>query len=229
MKESVVVLASGGMDSAAMLWRAAKHDFPGRVLAVSFNYGQRHGEQELAASARLCELIHVPRFLIDLTSLGAILSEFSGSALVDPTVDVPEGHYAHESMKATVVPNRNMVMLAIATSIAVSAGYNRVGYAAHAGDHAIYPDCRPPFMGALDSAIRFGNYGEIHLWTPYMNRDKSEIVADGQHFGVPWPVTYSCYNGRETHCGRCGTCVERKEAFELAGVKDQTIYEGGSK
>jgi 7-cyano-7-deazaguanine synthase len=142
---------------------------------------------------------------------------------------VPEGHYADENMKATVVPNRNAIMLSIAWGIAVSAGAWRVGYGAHAGDHPIYPDCRPEFTEALEKALVIGNEGFIppgmHIWTPWLGSPKSYIVKCGRRLRVPFEDTWSCYKGGALHCGKCGTCVERQEAFMMAGLNDPTIYE----
>lgn len=152
-------------------------------------------------------------------------SIFPGSSQTSEDVPVPEGHYAEESMKATVVPNRNMVLLSLATAWAVSLKAQYVAYAAHAGDHAIYPDCRPEFFGHLGEAIRRCDWHKVEPLSPFIRMTKSQIVKEGDKLQVPFERTYSCYKGGEKHCGKCGTCVERREAFSLAGVPDPTQYE----
>jgi len=167
--------------------------------------------------------------LVDLRALGALLP---GSALTDPSVEVPEGHYEAESMKATVVPNRNAIMLSIAFGIAAAEGATGVAAGFHAGDHAIYPDCRPMFVDRF-AAMQLASLDyPISLYTPFLYKSKADIVKEGTLLRVPFGLTWSCYRGGELHCGKCGTCVERREAFQLAGVDDPTEYEvsqiGGS-
>jgi 7-cyano-7-deazaguanine synthase len=163
---------------------------------------------------------------IDLTSVGA---QLTGSALTDDSVPVPQGHYAAESMKATVVPNRNMIMLSIATGIAVARGASTVSTAVHAGDHAIYPDCRPTFISLMSQTAQIATEGfhapGFSIEAPFVNMTKAEICQLGADLGVPWENTWSCYEGRALHCGKCGTCVERHEAFMIADVFDPTRYE----
>ena len=217
-----VIILSGGMDSTTLLYdEVAKCKNNGNeVAAVSFHYGQRHNK-ELTFASDTCSKLNVPWKLIDLSTLRDFLS---GSALTSDDVDVPEGHYAADNMKATVVPNRNMIMLAVATGYAISVDANAVSYAAHAGDHAIYPDCRKEFADALGAAIALCDWKEIQLRRPYVGIDKAEIVRVGAALGVPYEETWSCYKGSDMHCGVCGTCVERREAFDLAGVEDPTAY-----
>lgn len=171
---------------------------------------------------RLCDRLGVDHRVLNLSGLGALLA---GSCLTDQSVPLPEGHYAAESMKATVVPNRNMVLLAIAASWALSLGAERVAYAAHGGDHAIYPDCRPEFAVAMDVVFGVCDWKALSLYAPFLDATKADLVKLGAQLAVPFELTWSCYAGGEKHCGRCGTCVERREAFKLAGVTDPTTYE----
>lgn len=219
----VAVIWSGGMDSTTLvaLMREREHE----VLGIGFDYGQRH-RKELWHARALASEWKIPYHRIDISHLGSML----GSALTTPTQSVPLGHYADESMKATVVPNRNMIMLAIATGVAISHEADELAYAAHAGDHTIYPDCRPEFVGAMRRALFFCHFTPIGLMAPFVNMTKAEIVAEGARLGVPYEKTYSCYIGGQLHCGRCGTCTERREAFTLAGVPDPTsYYDGGQR
>jgi 7-cyano-7-deazaguanine synthase len=127
-------------------------------------------------------------------------------------------------MKATVVPNRNMILLSLAAGHAISIQYDTVAYAAHAGDHTIYPDCRPAFADAMEQALKLADWESISLFRPFVNWSKADLVKRGNEIGVPFEHTWSCYAGGEKHCGKCGTCVERKEAFELVGLSDPTCY-----
>jgi 7-cyano-7-deazaguanine synthase len=194
---------------------------------LGFNYGQRH-RKELFYAMRTARDLDGSWDHVDLKILRNLLGA-SGSSLVSATA-VPDGHYAEESMKATVVPNRNAIMLSIATGVAVARGAEFVAAGMHAGDHFIYPDCRPPFINAFSSAMRLGNEGFAHndfrVWAPFIKMTKAEIVKVGAQLNVPFEQTWSCYKGNEHHCGTCGTCNERIEAFELAGVADPTQYEG---
>lgn len=219
----IVTICSGGLDSVTLVAYLAEQGHAQQLVA--FDYGQRHRKELEYASAAAQR--HNYRFdVVQLARLGPLLS---GSALTDARVAVPEGHYADESMKATVVPNRNAIMLSIATGLAVARGAQGVAIGVHAGDHPVYPDCRPEFVDALDAAMRLGTAGfHIKEWTgllaPFVTSSKADIVCIGAELSVPFEQTWSCYNGAELHCGRCGTCVERREAFELAGVVDPTIY-----
>ncbi|MFT6656941.1 MAG: 7-cyano-7-deazaguanine synthase [Maritalea sp.] len=214
-----IVICSGGLDSVTLAHRvAAQHDLVG---LLSFDYGQRH-KKELDSAAFCAVQLGVPHQIIDIQNVGKSLS---GSALTDD-VDVPDGHYEEETMRVTVVPNRNAIMLAIAFGIATANGADAVAAAVHGGDHFIYPDCRPDFIDAFqnmqDRAL--DGYASIQLLTPYVLGSKADIVTDGAKFNVPFAQTWSCYKGGTNHCGRCGTCVERREAFHLAGVADPTVY-----
>lgn len=218
-----IVIASGGMDSATLAYSLAAEDDD--ITLVGFDYGQRHS-RELRAMLTIAIRLDAPADIIDLREMGA---RIGGSALTDTDVVVPDGHYAEESMRATVVPNRNAIMLSIATGMAVAAGADYVAIGVHAGDHFIYPDCRPKFIAALEMAFVYGNEGHavrgFHLHAPFVAWSKRDIVHRGQLLGVPWADTWSCYKGGDRHCGTCGTCYERQEAFRDAGVADPTEYE----
>jgi 7-cyano-7-deazaguanine synthase len=220
MKQSKTVLIySGGIDSTVLLYDLLNsgHD----VQALSVNYGQRHSK-ELDCAKSLCKQLNVEHHVADLTALNPLLS---GSSLTSPHVQVPEGHYEDESMKATVVPNRNMILLSIATGWAMSTGASSVSYAAHSGDRAIYPDCREEFSDAMNSVMEIAGWDKVSLNRPFSSLTKADIVKLGDELDVPFEQTWSCYKGGQVHCGVCGTCVERREAFQLAGVTDPTIYD----
>ncbi len=218
MSETVVVIYSGGMDSFTLLHlaRARGH----QVHALSFDYGQRH-VRELECARHVCEDAGIPHKVIDIRALGEVMA---GSALT-ADVDVPEGHYEEESMKATVVPNRNMILLSLATGYAVTAGASAVWYGAHGGDHAIYPDCRPEFVEKMDAVCRVANYEPVAIEAPFMAMDKAEILAEGLKLNLDYSQTWTCYNGRDKACGRCGSCVERREAFAAHDLVDPLPYE----
>lgn len=216
--KKVVLIYSGGLDSTVLLYDCINQGF--EVRALSIDYGQRH-RKELEAAAQITEKLGVEHKVADLSSISTLLQ----SSLTNPDLEIPEGHYADENMKITVVPNRNMIMLSIAAGWAISTGSDAIAYAAHGGDHAIYPDCREEFANALDKAIQLADWNTVKLWRPYVEKTKAEIVALGHRLGVPFENAWSCYKGGEIHCGKCGTCVERKEAFEIAEVPDPTLYE----
>lgn len=214
-----IVICSGGLDSVSLAHRVAVlHDLH---RLVSFDYGQRH-RKELDFAAACAARLGVPHDIIDIRAVGGTLS---GSALTDD-LDVPDGHYAEETMKVTVVPNRNAIMLAIAFCVAAAQKVDAVATAVHGGDHFIYPDCRPGFIDAFQTMQNHAleGYADVRLYTPYLTGSKAAIVSDGARHGTPFAETWSCYKGGELHCGRCGTCVERREAFDLAGVTDPTVY-----
>ena len=213
-----VLAYSGGLDSTVLLYHLIAEGV--EVWALSVNYGQRH-QRELDSARAITRRLGLPHETIDLSSLGELLE---GCALTDPNLSIPQGHYEEPSMKATVVPNRNMLLLALATSWAISLRADSVSYAAHSGDHAIYPDCREVFAQALDKAMRLADWREVRLNRPFVQMDKTAIVRRGAALGVPFARTWSCYEGGSLHCGGCGTCTERREAFDLAGVEDPTPY-----
>lgn len=218
-EKKAVVLFSGGMDSATLLSHAVDQGY--KVIALSVCYGQRH-KVELEYAREYAKFMGVEHIVLDLTALSPLLA---GSALTSEEIPVPHGHYADENMKQTVVPNRNMILMSLAAGLAVSRKAEVVFYAAHAGDHAIYPDCRPEFFEAVKQAVKLGNYDAPEIEAPFIEIRKEDIVALGDKLGVPWAMTWSCYEGNgENHCGMCGTCVERREAFQIAEVMDPTNY-----
>ena len=217
-----VVAHSGGMDSTVLLYKLKTEG--DEVKALAMDYGQRH-RKEIDFARKLAEGLGVEHRVVDLSSLSELLG---GSALTSREIEVPEGHYAEDNMKATVVPNRNMILLSVAVGWAISSEFDRIAYAAHSGDHAIYPDCRNEFSDALDSAVRLADWREVSLYRPFVDLAKTDIVKLGVELAVPFEKTWSCYQGRELHCGRCGTCVERREAFYLAAVPDPTTYAPGA-
>lgn len=217
--KSAVAVYSGGMDSTAMLYHMREQGVEIRG-ALSVNYGQKHSK-ELSVAASVCEGLGIPHRVADLSSMQGI---FGKSSLTNEEEDVPEGHYEEDQMKSTVVPNRNMILLALATSWAISLEAEAVAYAAHGGDHAIYPDCRSEFAEALDKAIQLCDWSEVRLYRPFVTWTKADIAKEGARLDAGLERTWSCYKGGERHCGRCGTCVERREAFYLAGVEDGTVY-----
>ncbi|HRQ90450.1 MAG TPA: 7-cyano-7-deazaguanine synthase QueC [Bacteroidia bacterium] len=218
----VVVLVSGGMDSVTALHAAAReHEV---VAGLSFDYGSKHNHRELPYAAHHCGLLSVAH---ETVSLG-FMDRLFQSDLLKSGGDIPEGHYEAENMKQTVVPFRNGIMLAVAAGYAESVGAGGLVIAAHSGDHAIYPDCREEFMAPMAAAIRAGTYADIEVLRPFIAERKEGIAAIGARLGIDFSTTWSCYKGGERHCGKCGTCVERKEAFALAGLDDPTVYEDES-
>lgn len=216
MKDSVIIV-SGGLDSITLLYDKAETI----ALAISFDYGQNHSKKELPYAEYHCQKLGIPHITIPLT----FMHQYFKSSLLEGAEAIPEGHYEEENMKSTVVPFRNGIMLAIATGIAESHELKRVYIANHGGDHTIYPDCRPEFIDAMDKATSAGTFVDVRVEAPYTNISKTDIVRRGTALGIDYAKTWSCYKGSEMHCGKCGTCVERKEAFADAGVKDPTEYE----
>ncbi|MFI5822839.1 7-cyano-7-deazaguanine synthase QueC [Streptomyces rishiriensis] len=217
-----VVIASGGLDSTAAAYLLASQG--SRVSLLSFDYGQRH-RKELHSAAKIADLLGAAHEVVDLRSVGRLLG---GSALTDTSIAVPDGHYTDATMRDTVVPNRNAIMLEIAAGVAISSKADAVAFGAHAGDHFIYPDCRPDFFEKIADTIKAGNKGfladDFELMAPFLHVTKADIVETAAGLGVPFELTWSCYNGDDLHCGTCGTCTERREAFTLAGVPDPTVY-----
>jgi 7-cyano-7-deazaguanine synthase len=215
----VLLIHSGGMDSTTLLFDLLDQDH--EVQCLGIDYGQRH-KRELECACRICEHCGVPFQVTDLSALRCLLG---GSALTSDELEIPEGYYTEPSMRTTVVPNRNMILISVAAGYAIAQGCDAVAYAPHAGDHAIYPDCRPEFVLAMREAIRLAHWDDVELLTPYLEWTKADIARRGAALDVPFENTWSCYKGGRLHCGRCGTCVERREAFQLAGVPDPTLYE----
>ena len=216
MKDSLIVLA-GGMDSVTLLHQKKDNI----ALAVTFNYGSNHNAREIACAAENCVILGIEHLVIDL----GFMKEHFCSSLLSGADAIPEGNYNSENMKSTVVPFRNGIMLSVACGLAESRGLHQVLIANHAGDHAIYPDCRSGFIEAMDAAMKAGTYEGVGIYAPYTGISKIEIARIGQSVGVDFSKTYTCYKGGEKHCGKCGTCVERREAFAAAGIDDPTIYE----
>lgn len=214
-----VLIYSGGLDSSALLFELVRGGH--EVHALSVDYGQRH-LRELDSAHTLAKRVGVEHRVVDLSSLGALLM---GSALTDREVDVPDGHYTEPSMRSTIVPNRNMVLLSLAGAWASAIKAESVSYAAHAGDHAIYPDCRPEFAEKMNEALGLCDWQPLRLDRPFLEIDKAAIVRRGQATGVPFEETWSCYRGETLHCGRCATCIERREAFHVAEIADPTTYQ----
>lgn len=223
--QRVVVVLSGGMDSAVLLafYGALKYE----VHAISFDYGQRHARELESAKAVAHFGKAASHEVVDLSSLRGL---FKGSSQTDSSVPVPHGHYTAETMKKTVVPNRNMIMISIAAAHAIALKAETVAFGAHNGDHAIYPDCRPDFVRGLAKALMLADWSPARLAAPFVDMTKAQICALGGALKVDFAETWSCYDpqpvsdGRVVHCGKCGTCVERREAFELAGLPDPTEY-----
>ncbi|MCI6488943.1 MAG: 7-cyano-7-deazaguanine synthase QueC [Prevotella sp.] len=216
MKNSVIIV-SGGMDSITLLY-----DHKDEIaLGISFDYGSNHNAREIPFAKMHCERLGIKHITINLD----FMHQYFKSSLLDGAEAIPEGHYADDNMKSTVVPFRNGIMLSIAIGIAESNNLDQVFIANHGGDHTIYPDCRPEFINAIDAAATAGTYNNVKVVAPYTKITKSDIARIGKKLGIDYTETWSCYKGCEVHCGKCGTCVERKEALAEAGIEDKTIYE----
>lgn len=216
MKNSVIIV-SGGMDSITLLY-----DHKDEIaLGISFDYGSNHNAREIPFAKMHCERLGIKHITINLD----FMHQYFKSSLLDGAEAIPEGHYADDNMKSTVVPFRNGIMLSIAIGIAESNNLDQVFIANHGGDHTIYPDCRPEFINAIDAAATAGTYNNVKVVAPYTKITKSDIARIGKKLGIDYTETWSCYKGGEAHCGKCGTCVERKEALAEAGIEDKTIYE----
>lgn len=202
-----ILVYSGGMDSTTLLYKLLREG--DEILCLSFNYGQRH-KKELRAAAAICKKLEVPHKIVDITALKSLMS---GSSLTS-NIKVPEGHYKDKTMRATVVPNRNMIFLSLAIAQAVSLKFDRVAIAVHAGDHAIYPDCRPEFIRKMRAVAKIANYEAIDIYAPFLNMTKRKIAILGQKLGVDYSKTWTCYKGLVKPCGKCGACKEREEALD---------------
>ena len=217
MKDSIIIV-SGGMDSITMLYEY-KNEI---ALAVTFDYGSNHAAKEIPFAKYHCEQLGIAHLIIPLS----FMRDYFTSSLLEGSEAIPEGHYEMENMKSTVVPFRNGIMLAIACGLAESRNLHKVMIANHGGDHAIYPDCRGTFINAMSEAIAYGTYEHIKIYAPYTGLNKSDIARRGAELGIDYSQTWSCYKGGEKHCGKCGTCIERQEAFRDAGIEDLTEYDG---
>ena len=216
-KKTALLVLSGGMDSTTMLY-----DYRDKIAAaVNFSYGSNHNARERECARRHCSHLGVEFIEIDLD----FMSRYFESSLLQGADAIPDGHYADDNMRSTVVPFRNGIMLSIAAGLAESRGLTEVMLANHGGDHTIYPACRPAFIEAMNAAIEAGTFADVKLDAPYTGLTKGQIAARGAALGLDYSTTYSCYKGGEKHCGRCGTCVERREALAEAGVIDTTEYD----
>ena len=216
MDKDSLIIVSGGMDSITLLYDCKDSI----ALAVSFDYGSNHNAREIPFAEMHCRRLGIRHVVIPLD----FMHKYFKSSLLEGAEAIPDGHYADENMKSTVVPFRNGIMLAVAVGIAESNGLKKVLMANHGGDHAIYPDCRPEFVDAIDMAAKTGTYVNVRVVAPYTNITKGDIAMCGKALGIDYAETWSCYKGGETHCGTCGTCVERKEALSYAGIDDNTVY-----
>ena len=216
MKDSVIIV-SGGMDSITLLYDK-KNEI---ALGISFNYGSNHNAKEIPFAEMHCRRLGIKHITINLDFMG----QYFKSSLLEGGGAIPEGNYADENMKSTVVPFRNGIMLSIAIGIAESNNLKKVLIANHGGDHTIYPDCRPEFIKAIDAAAYAGTFVNAHVEAPYTHITKGDIAHIGKRLGLNYAETWSCYKGADKHCGRCGTCIERKEALTEAGIDDTTEYE----
>jgi 7-cyano-7-deazaguanine synthase len=215
MKDSLIIV-SGGMDSVTMLY-----EYRERIgLALTFDYGSNHADREISCAILHCRRLGIRHIIIPLD----FMHSYFKSSLLEGADAIPEGHYSEENMLSTVVPFRNGIMLAIAAGIAETNGLSNVMIANHGGDHAIYPDCREEFISAMSEATEKGTYEGIKVWAPYTNISKTDIALHGKALGIDYSETWSCYKGGDVHCGRCGTCVERREALAAAGIDDTTEY-----
>lgn len=218
MNIKALVILSGGMDSVTTLYRAFR-DEKGAIEAISFYYGQRHNK-ELKLAQKNCRKLGIKHTLVKIDSIKKLMK---GSALTD-NIEVPEGHYEEPNMKLTVVPNRNMIFIAMATAYAISINSSKLYLGVHAGDHAIYPDCREEFIEKMNDVLAIANYLPIEIITPYLFVTKKEILQDGLKLGVNYKDTWTCYKGQKKACGKCGSCQERLEAFRFLGLKDPLEY-----
>jgi len=216
-KKDTILILSGGMDSTTLLYDCQDCI----ALAISFDYGSNHNAREIPFARLHCQRLGIEHLVIPLE----FMSRYFESSLLQGADAIPEGHYAEANMKSTVVPFRNGIMLSVAVGMAESRGLQYVMMANHGGDHTIYPDCRPEFVSAFSDAACAGTFNGVCLLSPYTNMTKGQIAARGRELGIDYSETWSCYKGGEKHCGRCGTCVERKEALAEAGIPDPTDYE----
>lgn len=214
----MVAIASGGLDSTVMIY--ALRERGDTLHLLTFDYGQRH-RKEIIYAQKLAQRLGLPHEVVDISDVSRLLS----SALTRGDLDVPKGPYREDTMSLTVVPNRNALFLSIASGFAISIGYDAVALAVHRGDHPVYPDCRPEFVRAYETMVRIATDTPLRILAPFVQMTKEEIVALGARLGVPFEETWSCYQGRAQHCGVCPTCIERRQAFQRAGVQDPTVYE----
>ena len=216
MTKDSLIIVSGGMDSITLLYDRKDSI----ALALSFDYGSNHNSREIPYAQLHCQRLGIRHIVIPLD----FMHQYFTSSLLEGAEAIPDGHYADENMKSTVVPFRNGIMLSVAIGIAESNGLKKVLIANHGGDHAIYPDCRPDFISAINKAAMSGTYLNVEVDAPYTNISKTDIARRVAALGIDYSETWSCYKGGAVHCGTCGTCVERKEALHDAGIDDKTEY-----
>lgn len=216
MKDSIIIL-SGGLDSVTLLYEKQRTI----ALALSFDYGQNHAKRELPFATLHCKRLGIKHIIIPIK----FMQEYFKSSLLSGDDNIPNGHYKEDNMKSTVVPFRNGIMLSIAAGIAESNGLKRIYIANHSGDHTIYPDCRPEFIESMGLATKYGTFNNVQIDAGFTSITKADIVKIGTKLKIDYSKTWSCYRGGNCHCGKCGTCIERKEAFKEAGIDDPTIYE----
>jgi len=213
-----IIILSGGLDSTTLLYTLLSEGK--EVYALSFYYGQRH-DKELEYAKKTCKKLGVNHKVIDLFSIHSLIDNSS----LTGNIEVPEGEYKDESMKSTVVPNRNMIFASIAIGYAINIGADELALGVHSGDHDIYPDCRPEFIEALRNIAKIANYEQVDIYTPFLNISKTDIVKIGIELNIDYSLTWTCYKGNERACGKCGSCVERLEAFANNNLKDPIEYE----
>ena len=215
---TTVVIYSGGMDSFTVLHRALREGLS--VHALSFDYGQRHA-RELDTAHQVCASLGLPHQVVDIRAIHGLIDH---SALTNPDQAMPQGDYDADNLRATVLPNRNMILLSLAIAKAVNIGAERVDYGAHGGDHILYPDCRPEFVEAMNHVAGIANFEPVKLHAPYLKVSKADILREGLAMGLDYRHTWTCYEGRELACGVCGSCRERLDAFAANGVTDPLAY-----
>lgn len=218
--EIALVILSGGMDSTTLLYDTISKGY--KTFAISFDYGQKH-KVEIQLASKTCKKLGINHKIVNVD----VLNELAPSALTRKDWKVPEGRYDSKVMKQTVVPNRNMVLISLATSYAISIGAKKLFYGAHAGDHTIYPDCRKEFVKQLSKAVALCDWSKVDLYAPYLNMDKGDIALRGKILNVDYSLTRTCYTSGRKACGKCGACVERLEAFGKAKMEDPIEYEAG--
>jgi len=217
MKNKTIIILSGGLDSTTVLYYFLHKGH--EIKAISFNYGQRH-KIELEKAIATCKKLKISHEIVDIRTITKLISNSS----LTSNIKVPEGHYEDETMKQTVVPSRNTIMASIAQGYAYNIGFDNIALGIHAGDHAIYPDCRAEFLGALREVFKINNYKPINVLAPFLHYSKAQIVKIGLKLGVDYSLTHTCYNGKEIACGKCGSCQERLEAFAKNKTKDFIKY-----
>ena len=216
--KKAIIIFSGGLDSTTLLYYLLNKEY--ELEAISYDYGQKH-KKELDCAKEICKDLNIKHNIIDISFIGKHIN----SSLTQDDQEIPEGHYESENMESTVVYHRNLMMMTIANAIGLSRGILDIAYAAHAGDHIIYPDCRPMFADSAEITLKISSDKKINIIRPFINIDKTDILRIGLNLNVPYEKTWSCYKGNKLSCGKCGTCIERLEAFKKCNIKDPIEYE----